>query len=205
MRKIDKGVPVESFSTFVKTHPKAEWAAAKNVSRIWREYILNYEQHGMSGYTEEPLRLDRSHIDHFRKQSLFSEFIFDWNNYVVDGIDETYGAKFKDKYVKSRKDNDRLINPAAEDAGRFFRYELNGNITVVNGLSPTEANRANHTINAFNLNEASLSERRKRIINNILEEFNELSDESILEALEKEGFKSVVEQMLNERKQEEEL
>ena len=34
MRKIDKGVPVESFSEFVKAHPNARWEDAKDVSRI---------------------------------------------------------------------------------------------------------------------------------------------------------------------------
>ena len=134
---------------------------------------------------------------------MFSELIFDWNNFVVDGVDETYGAKFKDKHVKNREDNDMLINPVVEDAGRFFKYELNGNISVASGLSPSDAERANYTIKAFNLNEASLSERRKTIINIVLDTFDNLSDESILEALEAEGFRSVVEQLLDERKQEE--
>ena len=201
MRKIDKGAPLESFSEFVKTHPQARWEEAKDVSHIWREYMLHCEQHGMSGYTEEPLRLNHSHIDHFHKRSLFSELIFDWNNCVVDGVDETYGAKFKDKHVKNREDNDMLINPVVEDAGRFFKYELNGNISVASGLSPSDAERANYTIKAFNLNEASLSERRKTIINIVLDTFENLSDESILEALEAEGFRSVVEQLLDERKQ----
>ena len=201
MRKIDKGAPLESFSEFVKTHPQARWEEAKDVSHIWREYMLHCEQHGMSGYTEEPLRLNHSHIDHFHKRSLFSELIFDWNNFVVDGVDEIYGAKFKDKHVKNREDNDMLINPVVEDAGRFFKYELNGNISVASGLSPSDAERANYTIKAFNLNEASLSERRKTIINIVLDTFENLSDESILEALEAEGFRSVVEQLLDERKQ----
>lgn len=203
MRKIDKGVPVESFSEFVKAHPNARWEETKDVSRIWREYMLRCEQHWMSGYTEEPLRLDRSHIDHFCKRSLFNALIFDWNNYVVDGVDETYGAKFKDKYVNTSEENEEIINPVTEDASRFFKYELNGNLSVVAGLSLEDAARANYTINAFNLNEPSLSERRKIIINTILDAYSDLSDDLILEALEAEGFKSVVEQLLKERKQEE--
>ena len=173
------------------------------MSRLWREYILEYEQHRLSGYTEEPLRLDDAHIDHFRKQSLFNAFVFDWNNFVVDGVDETYGARFKDKYVKSCEDNEKLINPVTEDASRYFKYELNGNIAVVTGLTPDDSARADYTIKAFNLNEASLSERRRIIINTILDAYQDLSDELILEALEAEGFKSVVEQLLKERKQEE--
>lgn len=119
--------------------------------------MLNCEQHGMSGYTEEPLKQENSHIDHFRQKSLFNTLVFDWNNFIVDGVDETYGAKFKDKYVTSREDNNRLINPVIEDVRRFFKYELNGNISVASGLSPSDAARADYTIRAFNLNETSLS------------------------------------------------
>ena len=85
---------------------------------------------------------------------------------------------------------------------RFFKYELNGNISVASGLSPSDAARADYTIRAFNLNEASLSERRKRIINIVMDCYSNLSDESVLEALEPIGFKSVVEQLLDERKKE---
>ena len=187
----------------MRTHRPAKWEDAKDVSRLWREYILVYEQHNMSGYTEKPLLWDGSHIDHFRKQSLFNAFVFDWNNFVVDGVDETYGARFKDKYVKSCEDNEKLINPVTEDASRYFKYELNGNIAVVTGLTPVDSARADYTIKAFNLNEASLSERRRIIINTILDAYQDLSDELILEALDAEGFKSVVEQLLKERKQEE--
>ena len=204
MRKIDKGAPIESFSKFVRTHPHARWEDAKDMRPVWRKYMLNCEQHGMSGYTEEPLKQENSHIDHFRKQSLFNTLVFDWNNFIVDGVDETYGAKFKDKCVTSREDNDRLlINPVIEDVRRFFKYELNGNISVASGLSPSDAARADYTIRAFNLNEASLSERRKRIINIVMDYYSNLSDESVLEVLEPIGFKSVVEQLLDERKKEE--
>ena len=204
MRKIDKGTPMPSFSAFVASHRFAKWEDAKDVRRVWREYILEYEQHGLSGYTEIPVRTENSHIDHFRKQSLYNALIFDWNNYIVDSIDETYGAKFKDNCVRTKADNERLINPAAEDAGRFFKYELNGNIAVADGLSKSDRERADYTVSAFNLNEGSLVERRRIIINTILDSFSDLPDEVILEALETEGFRSVVEQLLSERREQEE-
>lgn len=203
MRKIDKGEPIESFSEFVNAHPHATWDDAKGESWKWREYILGKEQHCLSGYTEETLRLDGSHIDHFRKKSLFNTLIFDWNNLIVDGLNETYGAKYKDKVVRNHSDNERLVNPVTEDPSRYFKYELNGNISVLEGLSPTDLDRARYTIDAFNLNEASLAERRRIIINTRLDSYNDLSDELILEALSAVGFKSVVEQLLNEHKQEE--
>lgn len=202
MRKIDKGTPMPSFSEFVNKHHPTKWEDAKEVSRTWREYILEYEQHRLSGYTEEPLRIDNSHIDHFRKQSLFNTFIFDWDNYIVDSVDETYGAKYKDKYVKSIADNEKLINPVFEDASRFYKYEVNGKIDVAEGLNKSDYARAAYTRDAFNLNESSLVERRRVIINTILDSYTDLSDEMILEALVAEGFTSVVEQLLKEREKE---
>lgn len=201
MRKIDKGAPMPLFSEFVRRHHPTRWEDANAVRSAWRDYILKYEQHRLSGYTEEPVRFDSSHIDHFRKQSLFNTLIFDWNNYIVDSLDETYGAKYKDNYVKTRADNEKLINPVTEDASCFFKYELNGKIAVADGLNESDRERALYTIKAFNLNEASLKDRRRIIINTILDSFSDLEDGIILEALVAEGFTSVVEQLLKERNQ----
>ncbi len=203
MRKIDKGDPMPSFSEFVSRNYPVKWEDAKAVSRIWREYILMYEQHWLSGYTEEPLRLDDSHIDHFRKQSLFNTLVFDWSNFIVDQKNDTYGAKYKDNIVKTKVDYEKLINPATEDAAKFFKYEVNGKIDIADGLSEHDKMRALFTINAFNLNESSLVERRKVILNIIMDSFNDLSDDMVRDALAAEGFTSVVEQLLKERKWEE--
>lgn len=206
MRKINKGEPISSFTEFVNSHHPTRWEDAKDVSRTWREYILEYEQYQLSGYTEEPLRAAKSHIDHFRKRSLFNTiaFIFDWNNLIVDSINETYGAKHKDNIVKTSKENEKLINPVTEDASRFFKYQINGKIDVADGLCNEDIGRAKYTISAFNLNESSLVERRRIIMNTIIDSYNDLNDETILDALKTEGFTSVVEQLLKERKQREE-
>lgn len=66
------------------------------------------------------------------------------------------------------------------------------------------AMRIKYTISAFNLNESSLVERRRIIMNTIIDSYNDLNDETILDALKTEGFTSVVEQLLKERKQREE-
>ena len=201
MRKIDKGEPLSSFKEFVRKNHPTRWEDAKDLSRTWRKYILEVEQHFLSAYTEERITLDSSHIDHFRKQALFNTFIFDWNNLLVDRKNETYGAKYKDNVVKTTFDNDKLINPVAEEASRYFKYELNGRIAIADGLSEMDKERAIYTCNSFNLNESSLMDRRRRIINIILDSFSDLDDKEILDALATEGFTSVVEQLLRERNQ----
>ena len=200
MRKINKGAPIPSFTKFVSQYHPTRWEDAKDVSHTWREYILKYEQYRLSGYTEEPVRLDRSHIDHFRKQSLFNALVFDWNNYIVYSKNETYGAKYKDSVVRTREENEKLINPVAEDASRFFSYGLNGKITLAEGLNDEDRARAEYTMEAINLNESSLVDRRRIIINTMMEPYKELTDEVIMEALADEGFTSVVELLLRERK-----
>ncbi|MBQ9588236.1 MAG: hypothetical protein IJR26_10330, partial [Bacteroidales bacterium] len=94
MRKIDKGAPMPSFTEFVSQHHPAKWADAKDVSHLWREYILVIEQYRLSGYTEEPVRL---------------VFIF------RNGLWESSHNPFYDKYivmgskVRGMSDNQRIV------------------------------------------------------------------------------------------------
>lgn len=205
MRKLDKGEPAQQFIDFIhRNHPES-WEEAKDESPVWRKHILEHEQYSLSGYTEAPLHFEKSHIDHFRKQSLYPHLIFEWNNYIVDSIDDVYGARHKDNVVHNQTDNEKLINPTVEDAQRFFKYELSGKIVPADGLEEKESDRANYTIAAFNLNEGSLIDRRKRIINMDVRSFEGLSDEDVLAVLLPEGFASVVEQLLKERTKREEI
>ena len=199
MRKLDKGEPAQQFVDFMhRCHP-VNWEEAIDESLDWRRHILTREQHGLSGYTEAPLHLEKSHIDHFKKQSLYPHLIFEWSNYVVDGKDDTYGARYKDNAIRNRTDNEKLINPIVEEAQKFFKYELSGKIVPADDLCEEDNERAEFTITIFNLNESSLVDRRKRIINMDIRSFEGLSDEDVLAVLLPEGFSSVVEQLLNER------
>ena len=98
-----------------------------------------------------------AHIDHFRKRDMFPNLTFDWNNLFVDGMSESYGARFKDKNIK-KGDYALLISPAEENVERFFSYMQNGEIVVAEGLSADDAKRAAFTIKAFNLTDILLPE-----------------------------------------------
>lgn len=207
MRRIDKGQPIKAFVDFVKKNKPKVWKETKNVSWEWRDYILEKEQHGLSGYTEIKITTDGSHIDHFRMRSIFQspQYVFDWNNFVVDSKDSTYGSKYKDEHVKNKLDNEKLINPVEEDASRFFEYEVNGKIVPAKGLTEEETVRAQFTIDMFNLNEPSLKSRRSVILRNDIKSFEGMQDSEIIECLHSFGFPSVVEQLLKERNQEEDF
>ena len=201
MRKIDKGKPMDEFVRFVRAHYPCPWEDTVGVSRVWRKFMLEHEQDQLSGYTELYLvDLDRTHIDHFKKQELFKDLVFSWNNLVVDSVDDNYGARYKDAHVHSVQDNERLINPVDEEAARFFYYESTGKMVPAEGLTDEERQQAQYTIDMFNLNEGSLMERRKVILNSDPQAYNGLCDEEVLQCLKTLGFPSVVEQLLRERK-----
>lgn len=196
MRKLIKGEPHEAIKDFEGQH---EWALSIDFHRIWRELILTIEQDGLSGYTEVPLRIDDSHIDHFYKRSLFVDKVHSWDNLVVDTIDETYGAKYKDKNIRIATDNIKVINPVREDPNRFFRYKVDGRIVSRDTLSEEERGRANYTIDVFNLNEPSLVDRRKELLSIDLNAYGNVSLAQLKVWLKDFGFPSVLEQMYNER------
>ena len=201
MRKIEKGEPMAEFIQFVRKYSPSRWEDAAGVSRVWREYMLKNEQHQLSGYTELYLSdLDRTHIDHFKKRELYNDCVFNWNNLVVDSIDDSFGARFKDNHIHNQQDNERLINPINEDAARFFQYESTGKMIPAKELTDEERQRAQFTIDKFNLNESSLKERRRVILNNDPCAYSGLSDEEVLECVKILGFPSVFEQLLRERK-----
>lgn len=196
MRKLTKGEPHEAIKDF---EGQREWALSIDFHRIWRELILTIEQDGLSGYTEVPLRIDDSHIDHFYKRSLFVHKVHSWDNLVVDTIDETYGAKYKDKNIRIATDNIKVINPVREDPNSFFRYKVDGRIVSRDTLSEEERDRANYTIDVFNLNEPSLVYRRKELLSIDLNAYGNVSLAQLKVWLKDLGFPSVLEQMYNER------
>ena len=195
MRKLSKGEPHEAISDF---EGHANWSLSSDYHSIWRELILDVEQCSLSGYTEETIKLDNSHIDHFYKRSLFPKEVHSWDNFIVDSLDDTYGARYKDKLVKNTDDNIKLINPVTEDPHVFFKYKVDGRIAPLDLLSEKDKDRADFTISAFNLNEASLVERRRVLFKNV-DDYGDASLEQLLDWLKESGFPSVIEQIYNER------
>ena len=127
---------------------------------------------------------------------------FDWNNYVVDAINDDYGARYKDQHISSMLENQKLINPVLEDAKRYFRYEPTGEIEPAKDLSDEDRAKAVFTRDIFNLNHNSLVERRRKIFEIDFSDYEMLSDDDIIESLVYNGFRSAIEQHLREWKEE---
>lgn len=164
------------------------------VKRSARTCILENEQDLRSAYTEKAIRTDNSHIDHFRKQSLFPNLSLDWDNMLVDEHNGNYGADYKDDKIKKKEDYDGLFDPVADQPQQYFEYYTNGEIVPKNGIDENSRTRAERTIEVFNLNHPELVSLRANHIQNIINTKNGgLQADAIKLFLATYGFISVTE------------
>ena len=139
------------------------------------------------------------HIDHFRKRELFNTDtdVFDWNNFIVDEKNMEYGADAKDgkNGVKSREEYAMIVNPVEEDPHHYFQYMMaDGCIMPSHGLDGAEKEKAQHTIDIFNLNHPALCSLRKDRMRQVKElKDGNMTAGEIVEILQDYGFPSVVE------------
>lgn len=200
MRKINKGKPFQDFQDFLKQNTCCDYAdfsdkvKTTHLPQRLRGYILNQEQQGFCAYTEQRVDLDRCHIDHFYKQSLFSEKSLDWDNFLVAEKDNpNFGADHKDNRIKQKGDYAKLINPSIDDPHDYFRYLTNGEICVRSGLSSAEQEKASYTIEVFNLNHSKLVNLRKTVFGYLLDYKRSLSACDTRLCLVGESFPSLIE------------
>lgn len=199
MRKINKGEPIPEFQKWVNENKTTNWDdLPPDVSSKVRFHIMTNEQNNLCGYTELPITMEKSHIDHFRKRNGmgFESLTFDWNNFIIASIDDGFGAKYKDsRKSKLTKDDYALIfNPIECGMDDFVEYDTDGK------MYPLDENdcRVKRTIDVFNLNDPSLKNRRKSLIKNVVDCFEGgLGDEDIRNCLKNKGFPSVIEWELN--------
>lgn len=201
MRKINKGTPPESFISLLASRKKpANWdefhKKNKDIFHECRENILLFEQDCLCGYTELPIQeITDTHIDHYVKKSINPTYCFDWNNFIVATKDNSFGACFKDtNHCKCMSDYLAILNPVTDDCCSYFEYNSFGKIKARNGLDKKDKEKAEKTIEVFNLNHESLEERRQDIIiqfNSYLK--GGLPPKEIQKALSSNGFRSVLE------------
>jgi uncharacterized protein (TIGR02646 family) len=199
MIHINKRQPIASFDVFVRAVKPKKWCQIHSYQndslyRSIRKEILETEQNGIGGYTECPLLESQAdiHIDHYKKQALFPEEIFNWNNFIVENRSLKYGACYKDNQLKNQTDYNLLLNPVVDYPETMLTYRPDGLIEVKSNISQQDKMRAEYTIKTFNLNESSLQKRRLAIIQNIFS-YKGLSDDEVRTAMIGCGFPSVVE------------
>lgn len=163
-----------------------------------REFMLKYEQAGLSAYTEQPLdeRMNL-HIDHFRRKGIpgYEHLTFCHNNLFTELYTDEYGACHKDK--KSHIDcegyegEERIFDPGIEDMSQYLTFDLEGRMYPRKEINSLIKKRVDNTIKVFNLNHPVLAKNRKDIFDYI-EDYRQggLADEDIRACLNYLGFPS---------------
>lgn len=200
MVHVEKQAAPQALVKFVKKFKPSQWSELSSLDSDHAVYdacitSLRAEQHEVSAYTELPLNSGSLHIDHYRRRHLFPQLTFDWNNLLADQHNPNFGADRKDSLLKTRDEYDLLISPVADDPSFFFTYQLNGDIIARPDLSPADRERAEFTIHCFGLQHNSLRERRKAIIQMLLEtthSFDATTLDTIVLSFSSMGFPSVV-------------
>lgn len=164
------------FNDWAVAHGFREWSDFSGVEaykdaydRLKMHMAIN-EQDCLSAYTELPLG-DSTHIDHFRKRSMYPQLTFEYYNMLVDDRNDNYGACHKDHpKTKVRMETfdgkTRIFNPVEENMTEYISFSANGEM-LVNTKDETIAERVRETIRVFNLNHPSLMARRAEMIKNV--------------------------------------
>ena len=165
MFKISKKEPkyFASAKSKVKLPKVKEAWSDKNISEIrarLRKDILEKEQNNLCIYCEKRIsdNSKKSNIDHFKTRNLFPEKSLDYDNLLVSCNVNERCSSLKDSkksLLKNRDDYENIIDPTIENPNDFFYYLLSGEIV------PIDENKAQFTIDIFNLNQQSLSDERK--------------------------------------------
>jgi uncharacterized protein (TIGR02646 family) len=148
-----------------------------------------HEQFGLCAFSETALDNNDlgMHLDHVEPKSLNQARTFDHANLLLCAIDsdrlkgmaksEVFGGHYrKDGYHAAD-----FVTPLWADCRRFFHYTSSGEIEPAFGLSADDARKAYYTISILNLNAPILVRRRRRWLEELeLEIDNLLHDPDVL-------------------------
>lgn len=205
MQKINKQEPLATFINFKDKNKGANWndfhKDAKEVFTETRQQMLIEEQNCFCGYTEKLIEEEyHCHLDHYVKKSLDPVKTFDWNNLIASCNDDDYGAKYKDSnFCKSLNEYPYFFNPVITRVQDNFNYLTNGEIEAKKGISSENENKANKTIEIFNLNDPGLKKQRAELIKLIIDTKNGgLDNNDLKTAFSSRSFPSVLVSMTTE-------
>lgn len=130
------------------------------------------------------------HIEHFAKKGSFPQKMYEWNNLFLSCESQKHCGHFKDnkslnKYAANYNYLD-LIKPDEVDPKDYLFFSSNGEVVPKAGIKEDLKDKAELTINVFNLNEIGLKNIRYKVLENYKEmiEFIYLfDDDSVLSKL----------------------
>jgi len=134
------------------------------IRKALREHILLEEQFILCAYCEKEIdeTSEKSNIDHFKTRHLFPKLTLDYNNLLVSCNSVGRCSNYKDQNIRLA-DYNKIINPVLDNPNDFFNYHLTGEIYPKHSLSPSDKERAESTLEFFQLNHRGLTEERKKI------------------------------------------
>ena len=181
MRQITKDEPSYFASAKLKVElPKTKGAwedkAISEIRAKLRTDMLLEEQNLLCVYCEKEIdeNSTSSNIDHFKTRNLFPELTLEYSNLLVSCNSKERCSSFKDSNIKSREEYNNIVNPVLENPNDFFDYLPTGEIIAKN-------DKAQFTIDIFNLQDKSLKECRFQIVKS-LEHLPNLSLDDIFNA-----------------------
>lgn len=99
-------------------------------------------------------------------------------------------SNYKDQNI-GLADYNKIINPVLDNPNDFFNYHLTGEIYPKHSLSPSDKERAESTLELFQLNHRGLIEERKNIFRQLERLKGQIKREEAVEYLS--GYKSFIE------------
>jgi uncharacterized protein (TIGR02646 family) len=172
-------------------------------TEIWA--ALQAMQLDRCAYCESKITAPKQHIEHFCLRSISPKKTFDWSNLFGSCNNQEHCGKHKDNQSFQPAD---LIKPDVEDPEKLFLFSSDGIVAIRHNLAPEDQHRAKETIRVFNLNVASLKNRRRQAVQGYLsfaEEQSELSDiewreyiDDELQVADRNAFVTAIRHMLME-------
>ncbi|NES01326.1 MAG: TIGR02646 family protein, partial [Symploca sp. SIO1B1] len=125
---------------------------------------------------------DPCHIEHLKPQEKFPQLDLDYNNLLAScKAEQSKTNPPPPSRCGYKKDNwydeKLLVSPLQPDCESFFRYSITGEIMPV--ADPEKHTAAQATIERLGLNLDRLRDKRKRVMDDILDIIDTLTDEEI--------------------------
>ncbi len=192
MRHIRKGGDIPHFLDKSHQRPpittedaESRWGSFKH--KKWVSDRLDAEQYGLCAYSE--IQPDEeglgTHLEHVRPKGLYPAGTFNYYNIVLCalsdgdlqqmGKDDVFGG-----HAKLRQYDEHCfvscLTPGCQD---YFSYLSNGLVVPAYSLSRSQKENAQYTIELLNLNCEYLKNRRKKWIQELEEEMNDIPDDAL--------------------------
>jgi len=198
MFKITKSKPPDYFEKAkrnIKRLLQSDAWKDKHISDIrekLRKHILKEEQFSLCAYCEKEIdeTSKKLNIDHFKTRNLFPKLTLDYNNLLVSCNSPGRCSDYKDKNI-GLADYNKIINPVLDNPNDFFNYHLTGEIYPKLNLSPSDKERAESTLELFQLNHRGLVEERKNISGQLARYRGQITIDKVIKYLS--GYKSFIE------------